>query len=226
MAEALVIAVLGAESTGKTTLAAALAARLADETGLRCTWVDEWLRRWCDSAGRTPHPHEQPDIARTQHARIAEARTGHDLVVCDTTALMTAVYSRIVFGDTSLDATAADWHKADISLSLLTALDLPWVSDGLQRDGAHVREPVDSAVRELLQRHALPWVLVSGSGTARVEAAIDAVAPLLRARATPRQGLLTRLQQRDAAAPVWNWVCEKCDVPECEHAQLRRAPFT
>ena len=160
--------------------------------------------------------------ARAQHAHIAEARAGHDLVVCDTTALMTAVYSRIVFGDTSLDATAADWHKADISLSLLTALDLPWVSDGLQRDGAHVREPVDSAVRELLQRHALPWVLVSGSGTARVEAAIDAVAPLLRARATPRRGLLTRLQQRDAAAPVWNWVCEKCDAPECEHAQLRQ----
>ncbi len=222
MAEALVIAVLGAESTGKTALAEALATRLAEETGLQCTWVDEWLRRWCECAGRTPRRHEQRDIAREQHARIATARASHELVVCDTSALMTAVYSRIVFGDDSLDSPAAALHKADVSLSLLTALDLPWVSDGLQRDGAHVREPVDTALRDTLQRHSLPWVLVGGSGTARVEAALDAVAPLLRKRATPRQGLLTRLQQRDAAAPVWPWVCEKCDVPECEHAQLRR----
>ena len=179
MAEALVIAVLGAESTGKTTLAAALAARLADETGLRCTWVDEWLRRWCDSAGRTPHPHEQRDIARAQHARIAEARAGHDLVVCDTTALMTAVYSRIVFGDTSLDATAADWHKADISLSLLTALDLPWVSDGLQRDGAHVREPVDTRLRTLMHRHDIDFSLVCGPGPQRLASALAALAPWL-----------------------------------------------
>jgi nicotinamide riboside kinase len=223
MAEALVIAVIGAESTGKTTLAQALAARLADETGLRCTWVDEWLRAWCASAGRTPLRHEQWDIARTQHARIAAARTGHDVVVCDTSALMTAVYSRIVFADDSLDARAAALHRSDVALSLLTALDLPWVADGLQRDGAHVREPVDNALRELLQRHNLPWVLVGGSGAARFDAALDAVAPLLRGRDTPRPGLLRRLQQRDAAAPAWSWVCEKCDVPECEHAQWRRA---
>ncbi len=222
MAETLVIAVLGAESTGKTTLAAALAARLAEETGLRCTWVGEWLREWCARAGRTPLRHEQAEIARTQHARIAAAAAGHDLVVCDTSALMTAVYSRVVFGDGSLDDAAAALHRAHVTLSLLTALDLPWVADGLQRDGPQVREPVDTALRELLQRHGLPWVLISGEGAARIDAALDAVATLLRARATPRQGLLTRLQQRDAAAPAWQWVCEKCDVPDCEHAQLRR----
>ena len=134
---------------------------------------------------------------------------------------MTAVYSRIVFGDDTLEASAVALHRSDVSLSLLTALDLPWVADGLQRDGAHVREPVDTALRELLQAAALPWTLVSGRGEARVDAALDAVAPLLRQRETPRKGLLTRLQQRDAAAPAWSWVCEKCDVPECEHAQLR-----
>lgn len=221
MPEALVIAVLGAESTGKTTLAAALAARLTTETGLRCTWVDEWLRNWCAREGRTPRRDEQLAIAQAQHARIAATRAHHDVVVCDTSALMTAVYSRIVFGDHTLEASAAALHRSDVSLSLVTALDLPWVADGLQRDGAHVREPVDTALRQLLQAAALPWTLVSGRGEARVDAALDAVAPLLRQRETPRKGLLTRLQQRDAAAPAWSWVCEKCDVPECEHAQLR-----
>jgi nicotinamide riboside kinase len=222
MAEATVIAVLGAESTGKTTLAAALARRLGEETGLRCTWVDEWLRIWCEREGRTPRADEQAAIAQMQQARIAAAAARHDIVVCDTTALMVAVYSRLIFGDTSLDAPAVDMHRTQVTLTLLTALDLPWVADGHQRDGEHVREPVDRMLRELLHAQRLSWVLVSGRGDARLEAAVDAVAPLLRGRAAPRSGLLTRLQQRNAAAPAWTWVCEKCDVPECEHALLRR----
>jgi nicotinamide riboside kinase len=224
MAEPTVIALLGAESTGKTTLAAALAQRLGEETGLRCTWVPEWLRLWCEREGRTPHADEQAAIAREQHARIASAAASHELVVCDTTALATAVYSRLLFGDASLEPMAHALHRADVSLTLLTALDLPWVADGLQRDGPQVREPVDAALRALLQAQRLPWVLVSGRGEARLESALDAVAPLLRRRALPRDGLFTRLARRNAEAPAWQWVCEKCDVPECEHAALQRRP--
>jgi nicotinamide riboside kinase len=223
MAEATVIAVLGAESTGKTTLAAALARRLGEETGLRCTWVDEWLRIWCDREGRTPRADEQAAIAQAQQARIAAAAAQHDVVVCDTTAVMVAVYSRLVFGDRSLDAQAVEMHRRQVTLTLLTALDLPWVADGHLRDGEHVREPVDRMLRELLHAGQLSWLLVSGRGDTRLEAALDAVTPLLRNRRTPRPGLLTRLQQRNAAAPAWSWVCDKCDVPECEHA-LRRRP--
>jgi nicotinamide riboside kinase len=221
MAEPLVIAVLGAESTGKTTLAAALAERLTMETGLRCTWVPEWLRGWCDQAGRTPRADEQAGIAREQHARITIAAHAHDVVVSDTSALTTAVYSALLFGDRSLDAEAVALHRGQVTLTLLTALDLPWVADGLQRDGEHVREPVDTALRHLLQAQRLPWVGVSGRNAARLESALDAVAPLLRGRSAPRDGLFTRLQQRNAAAPAWTWACEKCDVPECEHASLR-----
>jgi nicotinamide riboside kinase len=175
---ALRIAVLGAESTGKTTLAAALAPRLAQDTGLRVAWVPELLREWCDHTGRTPRAHEQAAILRGQHERIEAAAAAHDLVVCDTTALMTAVYSRIVFGDRTLDARAVALHRC-MDLTLLTALDLPWVAD-TQRDGPQVRVPVDDALRELLKGNGLPWRLVAGSGAARLEAAVQAVAPLLR----------------------------------------------
>jgi nicotinamide riboside kinase len=223
MAEATVVALLGAESTGKTTLAAALARRLGEETGLRSTWVDEWLRLWCEREGRTPRADEQPAIAREQHARIAAAAATHDLVVCDTTALATAVYSRLLFGDRSLEAMAVALHRAHVSLTLLTAPDLPWVADGLQRDGPQVREPVDAALRALLHAQRLPWVTVSGQGEARLEMALDEVSPLLRRRALPRDGLFSRLARRNAETPARQWVCEKCDVPECEHAQLRRA---
>jgi nicotinamide riboside kinase len=173
-----VVALLGAESTGKTTLARALADRLAQETGRSATWVPEALRDWCEAAGRTPRADEQLAIAQAQHARIEQAAKSNAFVVCDTTALMTAVYSRIVFGDHSLEAWAVQAH-ARVSLTLVTAPDLPWVADGLQRDGAHVQAPVDEALQALLQAHALPWVRVAGRGPARLQAAWAAVQPLL-----------------------------------------------
>jgi nicotinamide riboside kinase len=222
MADAVVIAIVGAESTGKTVLAETLAAQLAQETGWRVTWVPEWLRTWCAREGRTPRLDEQAAIARVQHEHIDAAAAGHDVVVCDTTALTTAVYSRLVFGDRSLDASAVALHRR-VDITLLTALDLPWVPDGHQRDGAHVRAPVDATLRELLGEHRLDWTLVSGRGERRTESALDAVAPLLRSRPAPRPGLFRRLAQRDAAEPAWTWVCDTCDVPECEHATMRRA---
>ncbi|HSW08700.1 ATP-binding protein [Aquabacterium sp.] len=222
MNESLIIAIVGAESTGKTQLARSACERLAQATGLRCTWVPELLRDWCAQRGRTPLQHEQVGIAAEQARRIDAAALQHELVLCDTTPLMTSVYSEMVFGDTSLYPAALAWQQR-CALTLLTALDLPWVADGLQRDGPHVREPVDALLRQHLIGQGLRWSLVAGLGEARVEAAIDAIAPLLRQRAMPRDGLFTRLAARDAAQPAWLWACEQCDSPECEHATQRLA---
>ena len=215
--QSLRIAIVGAESTGKTTLAAALAAALALATGLRVAWVPELLRGWCDHVGRTPLAHEQGAILRAQHERIEAAASTHDVVVCDTTALMTAVYSRYVFNDRSLEARAAALHSK-MALTLLTALDLPWVPDGLQRDGPQARDAVDTLLRELLMQHRLPWCLVAGVGEARVQAALDAAAPLLRPRTAPRSGLFTRLDERNAEPAARSWRCDHCDDAACEHA--------
>ena len=215
-----VIAIVGAESTGKSTLAAALAARIGEQTGLRCTVVGEFLREWCDRERRTPRADEQQAIAGEQQRRIAEAAASHEVVVADTVPLMIAVYSRLLFDDASLIPMAIAAQRG-VAHTLLTALDLPWVADGHQRDGEHVRVPVDSAVRALLAAHGLDWSVVGGQGGERLERAFDAVTPLLTTLAPPGAGLFTRLAQRDAAAPAWRWVCEKCDVPDCEHAALR-----
>ena len=163
---ALVIAIVGAESTGKTALAQALAARL----GPRAAWVPEHLRHWCDERGRTPRRDEQIGIARRQAALIDAAAQTSDVVVCDTTALMTAVYSHTVFGEDSLDAEALALH-ARCQLTLVTALDLPWIADGILRSGPQVREPVDDRLRLLLARGNVAWSLVCGSGDARLAAA-------------------------------------------------------
>ncbi len=222
---ALRIAIVGAESTGKSTLAVALAGRLAELTGQRCTAVGEWLRQWCDDHGRTPLPTEQASIARHQQALIDEAAADHDIVVCDTTALMTSVYSDLLFDDRSLqDDAIAQQRRCD--LTLLTALDIAWQPDGLQRDGPQVRGPVDDRVRALLIDHGLPWALVSGSGAARLESALDAVAPLLRSRGKAGDGLFSRLAVREAEDAVrWaGWRCQHCDSPDCEQALFHQRP--
>jgi nicotinamide riboside kinase len=234
MAEALRIAIVGAESTGKTTLAAALAARLAQEPNTRVAWVPEVLREWCAQTGRTPLAHEQGSILRAQHERVLAAADTHDIVVCDTTALMTAVYSRFVFGDRSLDERAVTLHRA-VGITLLTALDLPWVADGHQRDGPQVREPVDRALRELMDAHGIGYAVVGGTGDRRVDNAMAAVAPLLRGGSSNDDkvgdqggrsgGLFTRLARSSAstnASGHGRWACECC-VPEYERA-LRRRP--
>ena len=217
-----VIAIVGAESTGKSMLATALAARIAAATGLTCVTVGEHLREWCDRERRTPRADEQHAIATEQQRRIDSAALTHAVVVADTTPLMSAVYSQLLFNDRSLLQLAVASHRRT-ALTLLMALDLPWVPDGLQREGAHVRLPVDQAVRELLVEHGLAWSVVGGQGSARLEQAFDAASPLLATLAptdSRAAGLFSRLAERDAAMPVWQWDCEKCDVPDCEHAAL------
>ena len=161
-----------------------------------------------------------------QHQRIRAAGAGHDIVVCDTTALMTAVYSLQVFGDDSLMDSAASLHCKDAACTLLTALDLPWVTDGLQRDGTHVQAPVDTALRCLMRDQGIAFDVIAGQGERRLSQAMAALAPKLRALRDLRSkvseqagkaGLFTRLDAAEAGAL---WACECC-LPDEERA-LRR----
>jgi nicotinamide riboside kinase len=158
------IAIVGAESTGKSNLAAELAAHFRTQ-GQQVHLVDEVLREWCMAQQRTPRPHEQMAIAQEQ-ARRAHDAGGAAIVVADTTPLMVAVYSDMLFNDKSLYPFALA-HQQTYDLTLLTALDLPWVDDGLQRDGPHVQGPVDTLVRAALQGAGIRFQLVAGAGALR-----------------------------------------------------------
>ncbi|HSV71526.1 MAG TPA: ATP-binding protein [Methylibium sp.] len=207
-----VIALLGAESTGKSDLAAALADALA-QRGLRATAVPEYLREFCDRAGRTPRTDEQAGIADEQWRRIVAAAADGSVVLADTTPLMTAVYSDYVFGDASLYAPALERQRL-CRASLVTGLDLPWRPDGLQRDGAHAREPVDALLRGALQGAGLAYGVVYGEGDARIAAALAAVAAPLG---------LARAPLADDDRPL-RLRCRDCLVPGCEHLLFPRVP--
>lgn len=210
MPEARLIAIVGAESTGKTWLARELAAHLAAATGQRSCWVSEHLRDWCDTHGRTPRPDEQAAIAACQSDRVAEAARHHDWVVCDTTALMTAVYSDLYFDDPGLYASAWPAHRA-AHLTLLAAPDLPWVADGLQRDGPAHRAAVDERLRTVLQAQGQDFAVIVGEGEARTQAALRAVWRCLH---PPREA---------PGTPRWRWVCAHCGDGGCEAALLAQS---
>ncbi len=200
------VALLGAESTGKTTLAAQLGSALLG-LGHAVAVVPEYLREFCDRHGRTPRQDEQRHIAEEQTRRIEAAASGHAIVIADTTALMIAVYSEMVFGDTALYAHAEAAH-ARCHLTLLTALDLPWLPDGLQRDGPQVRAPVDALVRNALARASLPYSVVFGSGASRLQSALACVQRALN----PPPALEEKAR--------WHWLCERCGDSACERHRL------
>ena len=200
----MIVAILGAESTGKSTLAMALHDALTAQ-GRRVARVDEALREFCDTRGRTPQQHEQAGIAAEQTRRIGAAAQAHDIVIADTTALQIAVYSDIVFGDRSLYDTALQ-AQANYLHTLLCAVDLPWVADGLQRDGPQVREPVDTLLRTALQRHARGYAVVSGPGAQRTAAALAVLQP----------------PAAHAPAHRWVWLCDRCGDADCERHLLPR----
>jgi len=179
LAHGRVIAIVGAESTGKSTLARDLA-RTLREAGHDAVAIPEVLRDFCARERRTPRRDEQASIAAEQTRLVDVAAAEHAIVVADTTALMTAVYSEIVFGDTTLYAQAEAVQRG-YALTLVTALDLPWQADGLQRDGPHVRAPVDAKVRASLARAGIDSTTIAGLGAARLDAALAAVRPLLGA---------------------------------------------
>ena len=138
------IGLIGAECTGKSTLAQELSKELPAHV------VDEVLRDFVDTHGRTPRQDEQASIllAQQQAALSAlEAVSDQTIVVVDSPPIMTAVYSMAYFNDDALVGAAC----ADIAQYRLVAWcrpDFDWNPDGLHRDGDDMRDTVDRLLAE------------------------------------------------------------------------------
>jgi HTH-type transcriptional regulator, transcriptional repressor of NAD biosynthesis genes len=204
-----VVTLLGGESTGKTSLAQALCERLNSQ-GVSAHLVPEHLRWWCEMQGRAPHAEEQAGLARTQGRLIEEAAAREDLqvVLADTTPLVIAAYSELYFTDMSLLPEARDWQRR-VDLTLLTGLDLPWVSDGFFRESEAIRDATDAVLRRELQLAGIAFQTIYGQGPARLEQALRVLGRALRLDLV-------------APNPAWSqgrrpWTCEKCSDPDCEH---------
>ena len=200
MAQPLKIAVLGAECSGKSSLVTALQAHW-QARGATVVVAQEMLRQWCDQHKRTPMAHEQKAIAQAQ-AQLAENTTDADYLLADTSPLMTAIYSDVLFQDPSLYPFALS-HQRIYQHTLVAGLDLPWQADGIQRDGPAMRERVDARLREVLQREGVGFSMVYGQGPQRLAGALAVLEPGASAIAK--------------TSGAWRWLCDKCSDSECEH---------
>lgn len=153
------VAILGAESTGKTTLAMQLAAAFST------TWVPEYGRAYCED--RDPRQLTLADfdsIARGQiDAEEAAAREADRVLICDTDLRTTATWSELIVGTQSswLAQAAIERRYAH---AILLVDDVPWVNDGTRvlRDqrGGHTT---------MLERH----LRASGQAYTRVDGGFD-----------------------------------------------------
>lgn len=207
-------AIVGAESTGKSWLTQSLAEVLRARNHSVRT-VDEVLRHWCEREGRTPQQHEQMAIAQ-QQALAAYPLHEHppeSWLLSDTTPLMTAVYSDLLFNDKSLYPMALA-HQALYDITLVTGLDLPWVADGLQRDGPQVRIPVDNLLRQALDRAGMAYRVVYGQGPRRLNNALLA----LGLQGEDRSAQQIRVDSQFSINQGRSiWQCNECSDPACEH---------
>lgn len=161
---ATVALLLGGECTGKSALARAIAARLADTP---VTVVPEVLRDFVVRNGRPPTQGEQRGIWQEQtyllEAAVARSPAG-GVVICDPAPVMTAVYSLQYFDDdTLLPAALGDTNASD--LVVWCAPDIPWEPDGMQRDGPQVRARTHDLLTELVVPGLDPKRVISVSGT-------------------------------------------------------------
>lgn len=205
------VAILGAESTGKSSLIQSLSNELT-RIGYEVRVVDEFLREWCAREGRTPKAHEQAAIAHEQARRLQAAlhpatRNVSVVVLSDTSPLMTAIYSDVLFADRSLLNFGLAQQK-DFDITLVTGLDLPWVADGVQRDGKDSQVPIDRRLRESLLHGSIAFQVIYGMGPQRTH---NALKLLLQ-----RLGCLPPAPERQA------WSCDNCSDASCEHRLFTR----
>ena len=162
------VCLFGPESTGKSTLAAGLAARF------KTVHVPEYARTFTDAFGTKVTAADLERIAEGQYASLVAARfQANRIVIEDTDRLLTAVWSDMLLGGRSTALAVID-DPAD--LYLLCDIDLPWEDDGTRYfpDIADRRRFFE-ACRAELESWGLPYVLIQGTGPAREEAAAKAI---------------------------------------------------
>lgn len=166
------ICLTGPESTGKTTLARALASRLG------ATLVPEIAREYL---GREPLDQRRDllEIARRQVALERETRAGHaGLLICDTDLLVIQIWWREKFGPLPT-YLAQELSKRSARGYLLLEPDISWQADPL-RENPTDRDRLFELYRAELEASGFPHRIVGGLGEARVERAIEQLQSLCK----------------------------------------------
>ena len=163
------VVLMGAESTGKSTLAAALAKHY------KTAWASEYLRLFVDNKRALPEESDVYAIAQGHLKLVARMRLrARRVLFVDTDLFTTCVYQRIYFGTcpSDIEESALD-HRS--GLYLFTEPDIPWEPDPGQRASPEERLRSHALLWAETEKHALNTVSIKGTHAERLNAAVAAV---------------------------------------------------
>ena len=161
------VAIIGAESTGKTWLAENLG------THYECLWVPEYSREYLEALNR---PYTQADveaIARGQlelEDRMAAIAQG-TFLFCDTNLLVIKIWMDSSYGSTPpwvLD----EIPRRTYAHHFLTDFDIPYEPDPL-REHPELREHYTQKYEEALVAFNIPYTKVSGTKEQRLRQCVN-----------------------------------------------------
>jgi NadR type nicotinamide-nucleotide adenylyltransferase len=168
------VAVIGPESTGKSTLCVGLADYYAT------SWVPEYAREYLSSHGLKYSYDDLLVIARTQikiEDQIAAASSG--LVFIDTNLYVMKVWCEFVYGKCHqwiLNTIA----QRSYDLYLLCNIDIPWEFQEMREyPDFESRQRLFHMYKDILVNQEVPWSVISGTKNARLESAIKAIKKLV-----------------------------------------------
>jgi NadR type nicotinamide-nucleotide adenylyltransferase len=171
------IVVIGPESTGKSTLCAALADHFST------VWCREYAREYLLENGTDYRYADLLTIARGQIRLEKDAisqveKTGGRILFIDTDMQVMKVWCEFVFGrchQEILDLILERQYDG----YLLCKPDLPWVKDELREyPDPETRTTLYHIYRDILINQSIPWFEVSGTDPERTTAAIQWVEQL------------------------------------------------
>lgn len=150
------IAIVGPESTGKSTLTKQLAKHY------QTLWVAEFARYYCAAL---TGPCTMQDEINMFHGQVALeesvlAMAEKDFIFCDTTFLTVKIWSDEMLGETP-QIVLDTLKERTYDLYLLLDIDLPWEADPL-RDFPHMREHFMSTWYKELDDLDANYVLING----------------------------------------------------------------
>ncbi|WP_235733203.1 AAA family ATPase [Mycolicibacterium neoaurum] len=186
------VVVVGAESTGTTTVAQRLAEHFRARGGVWASTqcVSEYGREYtqlkmASGGGVADLVWEAAvfDVIGPEQTRREEAaaRVGSPVLICDTDAFATGIWKRRYLGD----ASGGPWTSVpDRAVYLLTDHDgVPWQDDGMREGDLAIRAAMTDWFAEALTAAGHSWVLLTGSLEERLDIAVRTVEPLVALRA-------------------------------------------
>lgn len=189
------IALLGAQSTGKSQLAEAIAHKL-NQLNLPAVCLRE-----CSMT----------DILQAEKNAIT---------IADATPVILAIEQELLLADDSLNSQVMIWQK-QFDITLLTGLDLTSMANGMC-DHSSTQATVDQYLRQILHTANVNYQVIYGQGKQRLDNALFCMAS---AASKLNSDLAQRLHHALARAetqPKWTGPCETCGDGECEHRLFTR----